>query len=94
MPTLLSLDLARLLAEAGFLAIDQKDWLRAQRIFSVLMAFRHESECPYVGMSMTELLQLRWGAAARWAQLGLTQVPGSRALADLRDLAAQRGVLS
>lgn len=94
MPALLSPDLARLLAEAGFLAIDQKDWSRAQHIFSVLMAFRHKSEFPYVGMSMVELRQLRWDAAGHWAALGLVRVPGSRALAELREMAAQRGVSS
>lgn len=94
MPTLLSSDLARSLAEAGFLALDQGDWSRARHIFFVLMAFRRESEFPYVGMSMVELLQLRWDAARCWALLGLDQVPGSRALADLREMAAQRGVSS
>lgn len=94
MPALLSPDLARSLAEVGFLAIDRKDWLRARHIFSVLMVFRHASELPYVGMSMVELLQLRWDAAAHWALLGLVQVPGSRVLVELRDMAAQRGVSS
>lgn len=94
MQELLSPGLARSLAEVGFLAIDQKDWTRAQHIFLALMAFRRESEFPYVGMSMVELLQLRWETAAHWATLGFAQVPGSRALAELQDLAARKGVPS
>lgn len=91
MPDLLSHGLAKSLAEAGFLAIDQKDWSRAERIFSVLMAFRRQSEFPYVGMSLIELLQSRWETAANWAREGLTRAPGSRALAELLDKTAQRG---
>lgn len=93
MPDLLSPGLARSLAEVGFLAIDQKDWPRARQIFSVLMGFRLQSECPYVGLSLIELLQCRWEAAAHWARLGLVQVPGSWALAELRDRAVRRGVM-
>lgn len=93
MPDLLSPGLAKSLAEVGFLAIDQKDWPRAQQIFSVLMGFRSQSECPYVGMSLIELLQCRWEAAAHWAKLGLAQVPGSWALAELRDRTVRRGVM-
>jgi len=93
MPDLLSPDLAKSLAEVGFLAIDLKDWSRAQQIFSVLMGFRLQSECPYVGLSLIELLQCRWEVAAHWASLGLAQVPGSWALAELQDRAVQRGVM-
>lgn len=89
---LLPHDLARSLAEVGFLAIDQKDWSRAQQIFSVLMAFRPQSEFPYVGLTLIDLLQCHWEAAAHWAKLGLVQVPGGQALAELRDIALQKGV--
>lgn len=94
MPALLSPDGARLLAEVGFLAIDQGEWACARQIFSTLMAFRHESEFPYVGMSMVELMQCHWDDAARWAVSGLVQVPGSPALVRLREVAVQRGVPS
>lgn len=93
MPALLTPGLARSLAEVGFLAIDQKDWSRAQQIFSVLMGFRWQSEFPYVGMSLIELLQCRWEAAAHWARLGLVRVPESGALAELLDRAVRRGVM-
>lgn len=92
MPALLSPGLAQLLAEVGFLAMDQKDWSRAQEIFSVLMAFRPKSEFPYVGLCLIELLQCRWETAAHWTRQGLAQVPGSQVLADLQDRAARRGV--
>lgn len=92
-PELLSPGLAKSLAEVGFLAIDQKDWSRARQIFSVLLAFRSQSEFPYVGMSLIELLQCRWEVAAQWASQGQAQVPGSRALADLLDRAGRRGVV-
>ena len=93
MPELLTPDLAKSLAEVGFLAIDQKDWSRAQQIFSVLMRFRLRSECPYVGMSLIELLQGRWDAAAHWVGLGLDQVPGSGALEELRERVVRKGVM-
>jgi len=60
MPALLPPDLAQSLAEVGFLAIDQKDWSRAHQIFSVLMAFRPQSEFPYVGLTLIDLLQCHW----------------------------------
>lgn len=92
-PELLSPGVAHLLAEVGFLALDQKDWSRANQIFSVLMAFRSQSEFPYVGMVLIEFLQSRWEAAAHWARLGLAQVPGSRALAQLEEGAMREGVI-
>jgi hypothetical protein len=92
MPDLLPPGLAQSLAEVGFLAIDQKDWPRARQIFSVLMAFRVQSEFPYVGMSMAELLQGRGDSAAQWAKLGLVRVPESRALAELVDMSVGKGV--
>ncbi|MCW5671881.1 MAG: hypothetical protein KIT86_19665 [Hydrogenophaga sp.] len=91
MPDLLSPGLAKSLAEAGFLAIDQKRWPQAEQIFSVLRAFRRQSEFPYVGLSLIDLLQGRREAAAQWAKEGLDKAPGSRALAELLEKAVQGG---
>jgi hypothetical protein len=94
MPGLLSPELARSLAEVGFLAIDQRDWPRAHQIFSVLKEFRPESEFPYVGLALIELLQSRREAAAEEAKRGLARVPESRALIELLDIVLQNGVSS
>ena len=83
--------LARLLTEVGFLAIDQKDWPRAHQIFSVLKEFRSESEFPYVGLVLIELLQSRFEAAAAEVAQGLVKVPESRALIELLDIVLQNG---
>lgn len=86
--------LARLLTEVGFLAIDQKDWPRAHQIFSVLKEFRSESEFPYVGLVLIELLQSRFEAAAAEVAQGLVKVPESRALIELLDIVLRDGASS
>lgn len=94
MPGLLGPALARLLAEVGFIAIDQKDWLRAHQIFSVLEACRPECEFPYVGLALIELLQSRFDAVAQVANRGLTRVPESAALIQLLNMVSPNGVPS
>lgn len=91
---LLSPEVAGLLAEVGFLAIDQKDWSRACQIFSTIREFRMDSECPYVGLALTEWMRFRPAAAAEWVKAGLTRVPDSRALAFLQEAVMRQGVVS
>lgn len=87
-------ELARLLGEVGFLAIDQNDWQRARQIFTVLKEFRLESEFPYVGLALIDLLQLRFEAAAAEVSQGLTRVPESQALIELLDIVLRKGASS
>lgn len=94
MPGLLGPELARLLAEVGFLAVDQRDWLRAHQIFSVLAACRPECEFPYVGLALIELLQSRFDVAAQVVNRGLTRVPESAALVQLLNMVSRNGVPS
>lgn len=84
---LLSGELARALADAGFCAIGQRKLKQAQLIFETLRIFRPGRDFPIVGLALTAMDSGEHKAAILLLQEGIGQVADNAALRALLGMA-------